>query len=365
MKRIYIIILAALSLVTACEEFQPVVTGKYPAPQEAYLYSDDEIKEMFGVEEFTSIADVKEMYTDNNSKPYDILKPCVIKGQVITSDKSGNVYKSFYIQDDTAGIEIKVGKTGLYNDYKMGQWIYVSCESLTVGSYNGMVQIGYKDETEEYETAYLEHSALIDQHIFKGALVSKEEYVKPVVLSENVLSSESAREPYLGRLVTIEGAKYWGKVFCIAYINPNIVDEDKKKSNENRFFLDKDDPTNWNINSWAMSEQCFKKHVEDGDFDDVKMNDGVMLSERKANIIPTPYTMNQYFIVGNTLLQVRSSGYAKFADTDLPGPVLDGSETVTFTGVLTLFINSDGPQLQFTLIDLDGVKKSDGTPWYN
>jgi hypothetical protein len=46
---------------------------------------------------------------------------------------------------------------------------------------------------------------------------------------------------------------------------------------------------------------------------------------------------------------------------NIPEPVLDGQETVTFTGVLTKF-ESD---MQFTLIDLSGVKKADGTPWYN
>jgi hypothetical protein len=59
-------------------------------------------------------------------------------------------------------------------------------------------------------------------------------------------------------------------------------------------------------------------------------------------------------------LQVRSSGYAKWSDVNIPQPVLDGTETVTFTGVLTKF-ESD---MQFTLIDLNGVKKADGTNWY-
>ena len=46
---------------------------------------------------------------------------------------------------------------------------------------------------------------------------------------------------------------------------------------------------------------------------------------------------------------------------NIPEPVLNGQETVTFTGVLTKF----EADMQFTLIDLGGVKKADGTPWYN
>ena len=224
-----------------------------------------------------------------------------------------------------------------------------------------MLQIGYKDETGEYETAYFEHSAIIDQHVFKGAMATEEELVKPVTISGN----EVYNEKYLGTLVTIEGCKYSNLIFLIGYIDPNIVKETDKKSNWNRFFLDDEDGHNWNITSWAMSESLFKEHVDNGDFDDAVMNDGVKVGERKHLIKPQPYTMNQFFempgLTGTRrYLQVRSSGYAKWADVNIPQPVLDGQETVTFTGVLTKF-ESD---MQFTLIDLNGVKNADGTNWY-
>ena len=139
MKKIYTIISAVAFLFVGCEEFQPVFTGKYDDPKDQVIYTDAD----FG--KFTPISEVKQMYINNGNKPYDITKSCVIKGQIITSDQTGNIYKSFYIQDATGGIEIKIGKSGLYNDYKVGQWIYVDCTDLTVGSYEGMLQIGYKD----------------------------------------------------------------------------------------------------------------------------------------------------------------------------------------------------------------------------
>jgi hypothetical protein len=73
------------------------------------------------------------------------------------------------------------------------------------------------------------------------------------------------------------------------------------------------------------------------------------------------YSVSQYFQMGSTDVQVRSSGYARFADTEIPKDVLNGTESVTFTGILTEYKGA----AQFTLIDLEGVKKSDGTPWYN
>ena len=225
-----------------------------------------------------------------------------------------------------------------------------------------MLQIGYKDETGEYETAYLEHSAIIDNHVFKGAMADEKTLIKPVTIAGNQVYEDK----YLGTLVTIEGCKYSNLVFLIGYIDPNIVKESDKKSNWNRFFLDDEDGHNWNITSWAMSESLFKEHVDNGDFDAVVMNDNVTVGERKHLIKPQPYTMNQYFempgLSGNKkYLQVRSSGYAKWSDVNIPQPVLDGEATVTFTGVLTKF----EAEMQFTLIDLSGVKKADGSPWYD
>ena len=93
-------------------------TGEYAAPDTQYIYSDND----FDVE-FTSIADLKALY---NGKPVLVSKELkgkkfIIRGQVTTSDQVGNLYKSLYIQDETAGIEVKIGKNGLYNEYKLGQ----------------------------------------------------------------------------------------------------------------------------------------------------------------------------------------------------------------------------------------------------
>ena len=247
-------------------------TGKYENPEDQYIYTDDDFDN-----KFTSIADLKAIY---KGKPVKVTGRCVIKGQVTTSDQVGNLYKSLYIQDETAGIELKIGKNGLYNEYKLGQWVYVDCTDLTVGSYEGMLQIGYKDETKEYETAYMEHSVIIDNHVFKGAMATEDELVKPVVIS----GSEVYDEKYLGTLVTIEGCKYSNLVFLIGYIDPNIVKEEDKKSNQNRFFLDDEDGTNWGIDSWALSETLFKWHVDQGHFDNVEMNDGVKSGVPQADM---------------------------------------------------------------------------------
>ena len=359
MKRIFIAILAAATLLAGCEEFQPVFTGKYPDPEQQYIYTDED----FGGK-FTTIAELKKMY---NGKPVKINKRCVIKGQVTTSDQVGNLYKSLYIQDETAGIEVKIGKNGLYNEYKLGQWLYVDCTDLTVGDYNGMINLGYEDPTNEYETSYLEHAYIIDSHVFKG------EYADPVQPVE-VKEADLLKEVNLGRLVTIKNLKYgyvdeYGKlnhIFILAYIDPN---GDRKDYANNCIFVDDDwnqpaDRSLW-VDTWACSETKWKEYLNSGIFDNVGDVAGGTVADLKNpdgtyNIGSMAYSVSQYFTMGSSGVQVRSSGYARFADTKIPAEIIDGTATVSFTGILTQYKG----EAQFTLIDLDGVKKADGTNWY-
>ena len=348
MKNLYIILLSAAVLFAGCEEFQPVFTVKYPDPQEQKIYTDDD----FG--KIMTIAEVKDMYAANGSKPYKVKKNCVIKGQVTTSDQVGNLYKSLYIQDETAGIEIKIGKNGLYNEYKLGQWLYVDCTDLTVGDYNGMINIGYEDPTGQYETAYLEHAYIIDAHVFKGAY---DKPVEPVTIQE----ADLHKKENLGRYVTIEGLKYDNHIFILAYVDPN---GDRKDYSNNGIFIDEDGPDNYGVTTWACSEQKWKDYLYGGNFDSVEAPRGTVGDYRNEDgtydIGTMAYSVSQYFKMGGTSVQVRSSGYARFSDTEIPAEVIDGSETVTFTGILTEYKGA----AQFTIIDLNGVKKADGTLWY-
>ncbi len=319
-------ILAVAVLLASCEEFQPVFTGKYDEPGDY---------EKVTMEPNITIGELKDMY---KGKPLKIQERLVIGGQVSTSDQSGNIYKSIYIQDATGGIEIKIGKTGLYNDYKLGQWVYVVCDGLTLGSYNGMVQLGYEDMTGEYDTSYLDVQYIIDAHVFRGEFA---EPLAPQVVEE----ADLKKKENLGKYVTIKGLVYDNEIFCLAYIDPNK----NKKDQANRIFLS--DQT-WNVTTWAMSKNKFTENLKNGYFDECDIADkSAKVKDVKDDIVPTAYSVSQYFRMGNTSVQVRSSGYARFADTEIAREILDGAK-VNMTGILTVYNN----ETQFTLLDLDGVE---------
>jgi len=92
----------------------------------------------------TTIQQVKAMYTFGGAKIIET--DVIIEGYVVSSDKSGNIYKSISIQDKpenpTAAIKIAVNQTNIYTKYNVGRKIYVKLKGLAVGYSFGSVQIG-------------------------------------------------------------------------------------------------------------------------------------------------------------------------------------------------------------------------------
>lgn len=71
----------------------------------------------------------------------------VIEGYVISSDETGNFYKSLIIQDKmenpTCGIEILLDKNDLFTLYNPGRKVYIKLAGLTVSQNNGNFILGF------------------------------------------------------------------------------------------------------------------------------------------------------------------------------------------------------------------------------
>lgn len=331
------VILAAVS----CEEWEPVLGGQ-GEPDEPQAVTLDVN---------TTIAELKALY---DGTPYHIENDIIIGGQVISSDASGNIYRSLFIQDGTGGIELKIGNSALYNDYQLGQWVFVKCQGLTLGNYGGMLQIGMEDPTGSYETAYIDVKTLISSHVFKGA---KDAPPSPQVVSETELKTalkSSYKSALFGKLVTLNDLTYANEIFVLIYLDS---DADKKASSNRLFLSDKQ----WGVTSWAMSANKMKEYLTSGVWDSAQIGNsgdykygkvGDAANKAKLLVNASAYSVSQYFkMSGGTYVQVRSSGYAKFSDSDISPTILGGSK-INLTGILT---NYNGAA-QFTLIDLDGVQ---------
>lgn len=126
----------------------------------------------------TTIFDFKKEYwqDDQNYCKQVGTKPdgehIYIKGRVISSDESGNVFKSIVIQDETAALAFSVNAYNLFLDHRVGQEMVVDLTGMYVGKYNNLMQMGWPDEYQdglqttfmspEFFKAHVENNGLPD-----------------------------------------------------------------------------------------------------------------------------------------------------------------------------------------------------------
>ena len=104
----------------------------------------------------TDIATVKAMY--NGFEPVEIEagdgseRELWITGYVVSSDETGNFYKSLVIQDapenPTAGVAISTNSTDLYTRFEPGRKVYFKVSGLFIGEYAGLPTIGVQEGDE-------------------------------------------------------------------------------------------------------------------------------------------------------------------------------------------------------------------------
>lgn len=387
-------IAASLTLLSACKEWQPVYTFNYKTDADFVPVT---VEDMNAMGTHITIADLLKMYTPGSEKPVTIEQDLWIGGKVNSSDEAGNIYKSIFIQDETAGVEIKIGRYSLYNEYKPGQTVYVYLNGLTVGMYgyktgsyggNGMIQVGMYDPKNQidpnsafdidkymrehptatvpdfsalaYETSYMELPQLVDAHVFRGELGDP---VAPAVLTPAQLPATTATVnncPYLGELVKLTNLSYANEQFTLLYITYSA----STKESKNRIFLS--DAT-WGVTTWAMSKNKMSEYLESGVWDTANIgnandyNYGTVANPQNLSITSrdeierNAYSVSQYFTMGGKELSIRTSGYCDFADFEIPADVLDGSRTIDAVGILSLYQGG----IQLALIDEKSLTYSD------
>lgn len=144
---------------------QPPVTGEAPS-----------------IEANTTIAELKAMHTLGNFE--EITEDLIIKGTIIADDKSGNWFRSFVIQDETAGIEVRHTVADAYVFYPIGREVFIKCKGLYLGDFANLTQLGGYTF---FEDGFNELGGIFDltKHLFKG---TRQNDVEPTVKSINELN---------------------------------------------------------------------------------------------------------------------------------------------------------------------------------
>lgn len=96
----------------------------------------------------TTIAELKAAYWQDAANYYETVgktadgEDIIVKGRVISSDATGNIYKSLVIQDATGALAFSINQTGMNNNYRVGQEIVVNLTDLGFGKYAALQQVG-------------------------------------------------------------------------------------------------------------------------------------------------------------------------------------------------------------------------------
>lgn len=128
---ILLLIAPAIFMAGCSKDFEvpPVQIPSFTLPTDATIISIKELKARH------TVLGAVDSINDN----------VYVTGKVISSDETGNIYKSLYIQDTSGGLLLSLDATSLYTTYRLGQRIYVKCQGLFLGDYNGMTQLGVMD----------------------------------------------------------------------------------------------------------------------------------------------------------------------------------------------------------------------------
>ena len=156
-----------------------------------------------------TISQVKDMYTFGGATKIET--DVIIKGYVVSSDKSGNIYKSLSIQDKpenpTAAIKISIDQSDIYTTYNVGRKVFVKLKGLAVGYSFGSIQIGKAADTELGRIPALE----VKNHIIRSCEVVE---ITPKVVTINELD-----ESMLEMLIQIDNVQFKATELGNAYGN--------------------------------------------------------------------------------------------------------------------------------------------------
>lgn len=107
-------------------------------------FDEPPVEEYPSITPNATISDIKALHTIGNT-PTLITDSLVIEGIVVSSDEAGNFFKQLIIQDDSAGIELRIELSNLYAEYPVGRKVWVKCKDLYVGDYEGNHQLTIND----------------------------------------------------------------------------------------------------------------------------------------------------------------------------------------------------------------------------
>ena len=161
-------------------------------------FDEPPVRVLPSLEANATIKQVKDLHT-LGSDATEITEDWIIAGTVVADDESGNLYQQLVIEDESAGVIIRLGNTGLYTLYPVGTEVFVRLQGLYVNDFNNLYQIAGD------ETGGLIPSPLIGEYVVAGE--TKEVTPTPTSLEE-IFASQATFDNLLSRLISLEDMQF-------------------------------------------------------------------------------------------------------------------------------------------------------------
>jgi hypothetical protein len=199
-NKIIIIILAFISSIsfTSCVE-----DGDFTVPEALGSEENANLKTLLASgAEMKTIKQVKDLFISGQAT--QITQNFVVKGYVSSSDRTGNFYKEFFLQDDptnpTTALKVVLELADAYNKYNFGREVYINLKDLYIGetrSGDGVIAIGGDLDGSDVENLSVNQ---IETNLLRS---ENTETLAPLKLTLSQISSK-----HVGIYVQIDNAQF-------------------------------------------------------------------------------------------------------------------------------------------------------------
>ncbi len=141
-----------------------------------------------------TIKELKSLYDSIKNGEIALIEPnYMLNAYVTANDKSGNLFKQIYIQDNTGALAVSIDQSNINNTLAVGQEIFINIKELYMTKYGDVLQLGYNNPTPNRIPA-----AMFDERIHLNDW-AKESNAKPTKVDLGNLNTNM-----IGMLVQLE-----------------------------------------------------------------------------------------------------------------------------------------------------------------
>lgn len=141
-----------------------------------------------------------------------------IEAYVSSTDETGNIYKTLYIQDEaenpSEGLTVSVDAVSTYTKFPQGSKVYIELKDLAISTYGGVKQLGMITPA---GTRIPEKE--VGKHIVRDCNVRKN-IVPKIMTSAQMIS---ANDQYIGCLIQMNNAEFDSRILCTNYAPSGVT----------------------------------------------------------------------------------------------------------------------------------------------